>query len=225
MSHTGSFYSEEVVRVLLEENKKLVGEIKKLQEENEDNLASLNFYTEQCAELKDERKKLKEENKKLNEMIPTGTVYSENVIVEYQQKVKLLEGENKKLQEELNEESQERLKNKECWMSVQKQYHELKEESKVDKEFQEEIMQRNKKLEWDYDIRGDIGKGLVETIEKLKEEKEALCNFLGGNYNDYIHAVEEILKGFYSEDFIKANQETWNQVGLFEEDSDDPDEE
>jgi hypothetical protein len=75
MSHTGSFYSEEVVRVLLEENKKLVGEIKKLkegtllkfqeveiadlQEENEDNLASLNFYTEQCAELKDERKKLK----------------------------------------------------------------------------------------------------------------------------------------------------------------------
>jgi hypothetical protein len=36
-------------------------ENKKLQEGNEDNLASLNFYTEQCAELKDERKQLKEE--------------------------------------------------------------------------------------------------------------------------------------------------------------------
>ena len=35
-------------------------ENKKLNEQNEDNLASLNFYTEQCAELKDERKKLKE---------------------------------------------------------------------------------------------------------------------------------------------------------------------
>lgn len=40
-------------------------ENEKLKEENEDNLASLNFYTEQCAELKDERKKLKEENLKL----------------------------------------------------------------------------------------------------------------------------------------------------------------
>ena len=34
----------------------------------------------------------------------------------------------KELEEQLNEESKEKLKNKECWMSVQKQYHELKEE-------------------------------------------------------------------------------------------------
>jgi len=40
-------------------------ENKKLKEENEDNLASLNFYTEQCTELKDERKQLKEENEML----------------------------------------------------------------------------------------------------------------------------------------------------------------
>ena len=40
---------------------------KELEKENEDNLASLNFYTEQCAELKDERKKLKAENEELKE--------------------------------------------------------------------------------------------------------------------------------------------------------------
>ena len=34
----------------------------------------------------------------------------------------------KELEEQLNEESKEKLKNKECWMSVQKQYHELKDE-------------------------------------------------------------------------------------------------
>ena len=62
----------EVINYLKEleiKNKKLEEENKKLEEENEDNLASLNFYTEQCAELKDERKQLKEENKKLQEEI------------------------------------------------------------------------------------------------------------------------------------------------------------
>jgi hypothetical protein len=159
-------------------------------------------------------------------MIPTGTVYSENVIVEYQQKVKLLEGENKKLQEELNEESQERLKNKECWMSVQKQYHELKEESKVDKEFQEEIMQKNKKLEWDYDIRGDIGKGLVETIEILKEEIKKLQEMSRDK-------VRELIGEHFHGERVSRNPEVstsytiydWDSEEESEEDSDDPDEE
>ena len=34
------------------------------------------------------------------------------------------------LVQQLNEESEQRLKNKECWMSVQKQYHEIKKENK-----------------------------------------------------------------------------------------------
>lgn len=42
--------------------------------------------------------------------------------------IKELEEKNKELEEQLNEESKEKLKNKECWMSVQKQYHELKDE-------------------------------------------------------------------------------------------------
>ena len=48
------------MRILHDGVKQLIEENKKLKEQNEDNLASLNFYTEQCAELKDERKKLKE---------------------------------------------------------------------------------------------------------------------------------------------------------------------
>jgi|DEB0MinimDraft_6_1074348.scaffolds.fasta_scaffold116704_2 endonuclease III len=54
---------EEVINYL----KELEAKNKKLEEENEDNLASLNFYTEQCAELKDERKKLKEERDFFNQ--------------------------------------------------------------------------------------------------------------------------------------------------------------
>ena len=71
--------------------------IKKLQEENknlkceddtlEDTLASLNFYTEQCAELKEEIKKLKE---KIDEQYEFS----------YFKKMKDLQGENKKLKEE-----------------------------------------------------------------------------------------------------------------------------
>jgi uncharacterized coiled-coil DUF342 family protein len=46
-------------------------------------------------------------------------------------------------QEELNEESQQKLKNKEGWMSVQKQYHKLKEEVK---EYEEEISELKEEL-------------------------------------------------------------------------------
>ena len=48
----------------------ILAKVKSLQsqlEQNEDNLASLNFYTEQCAELKKENKKLKEDCNELFE--------------------------------------------------------------------------------------------------------------------------------------------------------------
>lgn len=64
---------------------------------------------------------------------------------------------------------------------------------------------------------------LNQQCEKLKVEKEKeeinvriLCKFLGGNSHEWF-AVEGILREFYSEDFIKANQETWSQYGLFED--------
>jgi len=47
----------------------ILARVKQLAEENEDNLASLNFYTEQCAELKDERKKLKDKNHRMERYI------------------------------------------------------------------------------------------------------------------------------------------------------------
>jgi len=62
---------------------------KKLEEENEDNLASLNFYTEQCAELKEERKGLKEEIKKLED----------RAVADYDTRM----NERKKLKEEIFE--------------------------------------------------------------------------------------------------------------------------
>ncbi len=52
----------------------ILARVKQLAEENEDNLASLNFYTEQCAELKDERKKLKEQNQRMSAYIDSYEV-------------------------------------------------------------------------------------------------------------------------------------------------------
>jgi len=69
----------------------------------------------------------------------------------------------------------------------------------------------------------ELKKEIVETTKKLEEEKSVLCKFLGGNYKEG-SAVEEILKEYYSEDFIKANRETWSQVGLFEEEESDEEE-
>jgi hypothetical protein len=156
-------------------------------------------------------------------------VYSENVIVEYQQKVKLLEEENKKLKEDLEKAWDQRgdkwrkarikkltEENKKLQETVdycegimegdedlkerhQEDMSDLKEEIKKLKgeqlteenairyvyentseyddwvkgsEVYKELEEKNKKLQFDYDIRADIGKGLVETIEILKEEKK-----------------------------------------------------
>ena len=58
-------------------------------------------------------------------------------------------------------------------------------------------------------------KKLKEENKKLQEEKETLCKFIGGDYDEG-DAVEEILKGYYSEDFINANYETWDYYQIFQ---------
>jgi hypothetical protein len=72
-----------------------------------------------------------------------------------------------------------------------------------------------------------VTKKLQEENKKLKVEKEKeemnvkiLCKFLGGNSHEWF-AVEGILREFYSEDFIKANKETWSQYGLFEDEEEE----
>ena len=49
-------------------------------EENEDTLASLNFYQEANKELKEERKKLKEEHNKFDEIWKTEGITQQDII-------------------------------------------------------------------------------------------------------------------------------------------------
>jgi len=81
-------------------------------------MEELKLHEENAVELLFKNQKLQEQNETLQVIATQGAR-------------KGLE-KNKdiaKLTEQLNEESQQRLKNKECWMSVQKQYHELKQEN------------------------------------------------------------------------------------------------
>jgi chromosome segregation ATPase len=112
-------------------------------------------------------------------MNPTLVSGFEDIIThikQQEQRIMSLEEENKKLkvkyekgvnhvitlQEELNEESQQRLKNKECWMSVQKQYHKLKDENK---KLKEEI----KKLKEDDPVEKEFKDAMEDLEKKIKE--------------------------------------------------------
>ena len=55
------------------------------------------------------------------------------------------------LQEQLNEESEQRLKNKECWESVQKKYQELHNEDLIHLLHIVELKKENEKLQKKYD--------------------------------------------------------------------------
>ncbi len=83
----------------LKDVKKEMNEIQNtLVDENEDTLASLNFYKEQCAELKEERKELKEENKALKEKADAEN--TANMIDKLNEEYELLSETNMKLEKE-----------------------------------------------------------------------------------------------------------------------------
>ena len=164
MSHTGMscVYSENVIVEYQQKVKLLEEENKKLEEENEDNLASLNFYTEQCAELKDERKKLKNDLRLCAEGLIPKDLIQLGIVEDLRGKVKQLE--------EKNEELDWIIKRERC------EYHELDENKN-------ELIAENKKLKEDlekaWDQRGDKWrkariKKLTEENEKLKEENKKL---------------------------------------------------
>lgn len=77
----------------------------------------------------------------------------------------------KELEEQLNEESKEKLKNKECWMSVQKQYHELKDEKGS---WQDGEFKLTKLLSEEREKNVD----LLNEIEQLKEENKNVIRVL-----------------------------------------------
>ena len=159
------------------------------------------------------KKEKKEKKKQQTKMVATELILGMgemvNHIRELEEKNKKLEEENKELKEKSDEE-EEQISYEYEVMSPDDFFDEL------DKLFPnndgyiahlvniKKLEEENKKLK----------------VEKEKEEMNVkiLCKFLGGNSDEWF-AVEEILKGFYSEDFIEANRETWSQFGLFEEDS------
>ena len=80
---------------------------------------------------------------------------------------------------ELNEESQQRLKNKECWMKTQQEYHKLKDEMKKLKEENDDMNMTAQLREEEYkhnykiaELRKEKIEEVIKENEKLKEENE-----------------------------------------------------
>jgi len=196
------------------------------------------FYKKKVVELKGERDFFESEFHKTLQHQADETEH-------YEEENKKLEGEIKRLKEEQEYQPKgSRIDPEGLHDYMKEEIDKLKEENKKLKEKSDE---EEEQISYEYEVMspddffdeldklfpnndGYIAhlvniKKLEEENKKLKVEKEKeemnvkiLCKFLGGNSDEWF-AVEEILKGFYSEDFIEANRETWSQFGLFEEDS------
>jgi len=225
---------------VLDEKGKLEAEVEELKEENK-NLKDQVFHGTTKDEIKEIYRvtmKLQEENKKLQEESDLLQHTNKNLRKQINHRKKKLEEwgeENKKLKEEI-----ERLRG---YFGVENKklkddYQELKEENKKLKDakivvaresFQQKVREATEKFREMVNAMGEENKKLKDDLERmkrwtdralrdneeLKEEKEILCKFLGGNYDEG-SAVEEILKGYFSEDFIKANKETWDYYQIFQ---------
>jgi len=145
-------------------------------------------------ELEEKNRKLQEENKKLQEENQTlHCEYHElnHIAFESGSSVEALEEENKKMEEEIEELKSNLDYDPEqaeivCKDFIKKlQEEQLTEENAIQYVYEntdeyddwvygstlyQELQEKNKKLQLDYDTRGDIVKGLKETIDKLKEE-------------------------------------------------------
>ena len=94
-------------------------------------------------------------------------------------------------QEELNEESQQRLKNKECWMSVKDKYLEVRKQNEELKQFKAEVIDA---MDFDDDLEdGDIIDGITNMnqeydptkLDELKQFAVDVHNFaFGTNWDD-----------------------------------------
>ena len=111
--------------------------------------------------------------------------------------------EIEELQKELNGESEEKLKNKECWMSVQKQYHELKDENKKLKEEIEQLKDDYHQKEIDEQTEIEEHEASREQIEELEEEikelKEQNKEFKDGEIMQILLKEQEVTKRIHLE--------------------------
>ena len=149
---------EQRIKKLQEENKKLKCEDDTL----EDTLASLNFYTEQCAELKEKIKKLKE---KIDEQYEFS----------YFKKMKDLQGENKKLKEDLEKAWDQR---GDKWRKARNK--KLEEENKKLKEENDTLFHKadHWKLKY-HTLRDQLNLSSEEDSDEEPEDEEEKCEECG----------------------------------------------
>lgn len=83
-------------------------------------------------------------------------------------------------------------------------------------ELEEEIQELKSNLDYDPEEAEIVSK---DFIKRLEQKSTDLLSFIGGNF-DYEDKVKEYVKDFYSEEFIKGNEEQWSQVCIDWDDSD-----
>ena len=136
-------------------------------------------------------------------------IYTKNALIDmfYFQQDK-----NKELREEI-----EKLKDFTNWEN----HPALKHKVVLDDDYYLEHLNEHHELIDPYqvsELESEVGE-LKEEIEKLKEKNSDMLSFIGGNF-DYEDKVKEQIKEFYTEEFIKSNEEQWSQVCIDWDDSD-----
>jgi DNA repair exonuclease SbcCD ATPase subunit len=210
----------------IQENNEAIDE---LTQENEDNLASLNFYTQQNDFLKDERKQLKEEinhkNKAFAEWCEENKKLKEE-IKEFQEELDNEESAEgldlvqiKKLKEEIRELKKEQLTEENAIQYVYENtdlYDDWVKGSTAYKELQEE----NKRLKKELDEENGRSIELIDEKKKLREENREL-EMKGNARKDIIKNMfecitadtEEVQDGFYiKRDWGNKYIDKWNEI-------------
>jgi thiol-disulfide isomerase/thioredoxin len=210
----------------IQENNEAIDE---LTQENEDNLASLNFYTQQNDFLKDERKQLKEEinhkNKAFAEWCEENKKLKEE-IKEFQEELDNEESAEgldlvqiKKLKEEIRELKKEQLTEENAIQYVYENtdlYDDWVKGSTAYKELQEE----NKRLKKELDEENGRSIELIDEKKKLREENREL-EMKGNVRKDIIKNMfecitadtEEVQDGFYiKRDWGNKYIDKWNEI-------------
>tara|TARA_R110001599_G_scaffold156811_6_gene342799 strand:+ start:7049 stop:7831 length:783 start_codon:yes stop_codon:yes gene_type:complete len=216
-------WRDEEIQKLKEENEELQQELQQEKDGREHDVQQFQSVLDEKGQLEAEVEELQEVESLLQPFQNTETFHmkveemiKENKLIKDEAKMfgkafKKIEEENKKLKEEVVT-FPEKLKLVRANASLE--FVVKLNEAVADLQILAEKAEI-KKLKEDLERMKRWTDRALRDNEELKEEKEILCKFLGGNYDEG-SAVEEILKGYYSEDFIKANKETWDYYQIFQ---------
>ena len=158
--------------------------------------------------LKEENKKLKEENEQLKQTAHTN----------FHQFDSLME-ENKKLQE-INQSftsdtaAADAAKNEVVKLLVGDI---VKDHEKTIKKLKDELRAENdtinEKLAHQSETMSGIIADLEEQVKKKEKEIDDILKFISGNFH-YEEAVKDVIKRYFTMEFIEGNEERWQEVGL-----------